>query len=717
MRAQRPLNPAAVQSANEQLWASNPELNRRQLTMAPEDYEYRRQWMAAYQDALRRLAPRPPTSGGSKPIDAPGQQCPGALGGDLIVDVTRVNDGAPLEGAVVSLAAVVSSSPLGGANVTPLQSGVTDRQGRVTFRCLDENTYQVTAAKDNHTTETTTAVVVPLSTQTAHLRLTAEVELRVTVRDRDTNQPIAGASVRLSGPHSEQAPTDAAGNAHFIGIPTGTYRIEAGRAGYVSNHVSQELHQGSHVATLTLAAASVRIRAADGVSNPPAVMPVTGRLQLKAVPSLGATGTYQWSTTSAKITLTNANSQSVTVNAGPNFSAARDAEEIQLVFTPSGGGGPLPPVTHRLTVIKVTFSKSASQRYGYDNMDNAAGVKHHVSVKRNDHTFVRVTIQGGATGEVLHFTPANNAIADATTPGPASAAFDLQVNGKAQDKAETDLHARCNDAAGPICATIAVNVYKEKAVRATVAKIYDSTVAATTLTRPNFDVAAAETVINEWYKPAVASIDLTDHSATGGALDVRYDLNGNGRLELDPGGTSNEEQAIRDAFNPAGQKVVIVKDLAWIFYLKNAAAAGDTTIDLRDAYADSMQFILPGSSYEVGAGATAERVTIASTAGTTVTLAAPLANDHAAGEGLLFPLSGLSGNPIFVAEQGKTEAKERETIGHECAHSLLSWDDLNAVLNLMHHSIGRTGTEIRFKPLPKRYEAGNQNQWDTVSRR
>jgi hypothetical protein len=162
--------------------------------------------------------------------------------------------------------------------------------------------------------------------------------------------------------------------------------------------------------------------------------------------------------------------------------------------------------------------------------------------------------------------------------------------------------------------------------------------------------------------------------------------------------------------------VVIVKDLAWIYFLKAAAKKDDTTVTLKDSYSGFMKFILVGKTYTVGAGDSAEALQVKTISGTTITLQSKLTNDHPTTDGLIFPLSGLSGNPIFVAETGKTEAKERETIGHEDGHSLLNWRDLESPKNLMHYSLGRTGTQIRYKPQPKKYDSGSENQWDAVSR-
>lgn len=83
MTAKPPLNPLAVRAADEQLRHRNPQLGNRRLTMSPEDAEYRRQWMAAYREALMELRPAPPTSGGR--VGDPARCCPAPSLSDLNV--------------------------------------------------------------------------------------------------------------------------------------------------------------------------------------------------------------------------------------------------------------------------------------------------------------------------------------------------------------------------------------------------------------------------------------------------------------------------------------------------------------------------------------------------------------------------------------------------------------------------------------------------------
>lgn len=66
-----PLDPRAALAANEKLWANNPELARRQLTMGPKDSEYRKEWMRYYQEAAAETAEPPSPEIEPEPIEEP----------------------------------------------------------------------------------------------------------------------------------------------------------------------------------------------------------------------------------------------------------------------------------------------------------------------------------------------------------------------------------------------------------------------------------------------------------------------------------------------------------------------------------------------------------------------------------------------------------------------------------------------------------------------
>lgn len=426
--------------------------------------------------------------------------------------------------------------------------------------------------------------------------------------------------------------------------------------------------------------------------------------------ALGA-GSVKWSTTSTKFALSNDTTHTVTVTSGAQPSASLDAECLQVVFTPSGKDA-LPAVEHWMTVVKVVFSESPNQSYGYDDMDDSAMATdelHHVSVKKNGSTKVRVVIEGGATSELIVFKSASPSKADVQVPAAGETNFDLVIDGKNTDKGEAAIYARVNGDTGPICDGIRADVYKEKVVDISVALVADSNVPATAL-HLAFDAAGTETAIRSWYKRAVATINIFDR----GAIDSHYDSNSNGALDIRAGGgNSPEVNQVSNDVSGAGLKVIIVRELAWLYYLGAAAAVGDTTITIGNG---TMKFITADSTYDIGSGATLESITVASVAGNVVTIKSPLTKNHTTADALKWPLSGLSGNPIWVQESGKNAAMVRRTIAHEVGHSALVYVDVDDPTNMMHFSASRTDTRLRYLKRVKKYDPGEENQWDVCKR-
>jgi hypothetical protein len=113
---------------------------------------------------------------------------------------------------------------------------------------------------------------------------------------------------------------------------------------------------------------SVAIKAADGANDPPNGLCVNTSMQYKAVVTPPVGGTYSWTTTSGKVTLANASSDTVTVNAGSAASGSPDAETIKVEFTPTGSSAHC-DATRSLTVakIEVTSFQTAAYLPGTDN--------------------------------------------------------------------------------------------------------------------------------------------------------------------------------------------------------------------------------------------------------------------------------------------------------------------------------------------------------------
>ena len=94
-----------------------------------------------------------------------------------------------------------------------------------------------------------------------------------------------------------------------------------------------------------------------------------------------------------------------------------------------------------------------------------------------------------------------------------------------------------------------------------------------------------------------------------------------------------------------------------------------------------------------------------------------LLHDHPASSGLPYPASGWSGNPIVVAEaNSSSEDPVGWTFGHELGHAILWLLDLDAPTDMMHYCRDRTDRRLRYKPLPRHYESGTENQWQLIPR-
>lgn len=455
---------------------------------------------------------------------------------------------------------------------------------------------------------------------------------------------------------------------------------------------------------------------ADAMST--ACVPVEGSIQLTAVPSSGS-GTYQWSTTSPRIMLDNtATTQTVKVTAKNQVSPTRGAEKVQLVFTPTGGTA-LPPVTRDVSVISVAFSASATQNYGFDDMDGATP---HVSVRRQRFTTVHVDVAGGGTADDLEFSSDDGTVADVAAPPPGS--FELTIAGKNVDKAETGVKAICKG--GPVSAALRVNVYREVTIAARVAKIFDPGSSQTTLSFPRLDMAKTEALVNTAYKSAVVVIKLEDASPTGDPVPLAYDKDGSGKLLLVASESGPEFGFVKDELGIVGDfdptvtptPVIVVKDVTYLFLLAKSAAKGDKTLLLKWGDA-TLNHLKDGATYVLGVGTEAEPVTIKSRDlenaldfngdgvldAVVFTLESSLTKPHDDTDGLVRPIGGIRTFPLLVVESGSPD-QTSWVIGHEIGHlpQLFGFRNVVDPTNLMHED--QTGTDHRLR----------FDQWESVTR-
>jgi hypothetical protein len=163
-------------------------------------------------------------------------------------------------------------------------------------------------------------------------------------------------------------------------------------------------------------------------------------------------------------------------------------------------------------------------------------------------------------------------------------------------------------------------------------------------------------------------------------------------------------------------RVAIVRQMKSYYYLSAAVNATATTVTVT---AGSVFDYPTGSTVTLGTGATQEQVTVVSKAGSTITItraASPGNHPHNAGEPIEFPAAGWSCDPIIIIEGNTNLDEVKWTIPHEVGHRDLTLKDVQDRTNVMLFSQGTTDYRLRYCPRRKRYEAGTENQWDTIPR-
>ncbi|MBX3288857.1 MAG: hypothetical protein KF855_05870 [Acidobacteria bacterium] len=450
--------------------------------------------------------------------------------------------------------------------------------------------------------------------------------------------------------------------------------------------------------------------------SPCRIMKVNGRLQISASELEGFPGgTYEWTTSSSKVTLENPKSGTVTVKAGADPGSGRDSETINVTRKAPGCA----PVTKavKVTVAKVTFSASPNQRYGYDDFDTPANPDDdHICVKKSDHTFVKVKIEGGAVGTDFDWACDDAGTCDVVQPG-GTADFDLRLNAGAHNKRETTLKAKSKCPGAEVFAQLKVHVYKERVVNVSIAK-FDKTDAGTNMRFPTADYASHQNAANDKLKQGVVKYNLSNYDANNkptpvnlasGTSTLTYDIKAGGGADL---------TAISSAMTGTGNKVrvAIIRDMKSVYYLAAAASAGDTSVTVTAG----STFLQTGRSYALGTGATRENISVTALNGGTITCAA-LTHDHAAGETIEFPAAGWSSDPILIIEGNASLDVAKWTILHEVGHRAegLGLRDIIDRTNFMHFSQDWTDYRLRYCPRLKNYPAGTtdkENQWELIPR-
>ena len=454
---------------------------------------------------------------------------------------------------------------------------------------------------------------------------------------------------------------------------------------------------------------------ADFELSPCRIVKVKGTLQIKATELPGFPGgTYEWTTSSDKITLENEKSSTVTVKAKDNPGSGKESETINVTRTAAGCDAITKVV--KITVAKITFSASPNQLYGYDDFDTPAdNTDDHICVKKSDHTFLKVKIEGGAVGTDFDWACEPPEPCTPVQPG-GDADFDLRLDAAAENKKETTLHARSKCPSKESFASIKVHVYKEREVDVVIAKI-DKTDAGTNLRFPTADYASHQTDANGKLKEAVVKYNLTNFDAANnkptpvtlasGTATVTFDIKSGGGADL---------TAIGAAMTGTGTKVriAVIRDMVSVYYLKEDAAVGATTLKVTAG----STFFQVGDTPPCGKDATRENITITALSGGTITCNATT-KEHKAGDTIEFPAAGWSSDPILIIEGSASLDVAKWTILHEAGHVKLELADIQDTTDFMHFSQSWTDYRLRYCPRLKNYPAGTtnkENQWEKIPR-
>jgi hypothetical protein len=366
-------------------------------------------------------------------------------------------------------------------------------------------------------------------------------------------------------------------------------------------------------------------------------------------------------------------------------------------------------------VAQVLFSEATTQRYGFDDFDTPADLTDdHICIGKKEHTFVKVTITGGALGTDFDFVCDKESACMPVAPG-GDAIFDLRLDAGDFNKKETTLYAKVKCPSAMEFAKIKVNVYNEKVVKVLIAKVADSASPGTALGFATADFASHQTAANDKLKQAVVKYELENYDASNAVTNIAYDLDGNGALSFDINrGGGSEFDLIDAAFTEKDgfTRVVIVKDMKSFYYLRRAASVGDTTVTVRGGNVFAFDRPMP-----LGSGANQEMIQVVSSSGGVGTLLNPLTKDHAVGEAFEFPAAGWSSNPIIIIEGEATLDVAKWTVLHEVGHTALKLSDVIDDTNFMHFDQGCVDYRLRYCPRIKKYHPGKvENQWELIKR-
>lgn len=463
-----------------------------------------------------------------------------------------------------------------------------------------------------------------------------------------------------------------------------------------------------------------------------------------------AGGTFTWTTLSQNLHLSNDRGRSIRVT-GMGVSAGRDADVVLVIRTAPGCG----PVVNTvpLTVVKVTFSKSALNKYGYDDRDGqprwlSGDVPfHYLSIKEEDSSFVQVNIEGGLLGTDFDFECASSAGGRCKPGSPQDkAVFDLELKaGKAQPAQV--LLALCKASPDTAFAQIGICVYPEKLVNVVVGRFEHpqpdpkGQAKGNKIQHPSMDFVGETPKYNDALREAVVKYKVfnlfTDGSIApyefrSGRGTFIYDIAASGgpdreglqRIMIGKDKIAGKTQTPNTA---AMVRVAIVPRMRSFYYLSRPAKRQDTKVYVRGP---SVYFIL-GNIPPLGQGTKQEPLYFQSqrmvkTVEThwfrpdTVTYECEIScswlqHDHEVGEFIEFFAAAWANDPIIIQEGTSVKDIILWTMPHEVSHVVFGLKDIDDTTNIMNHEQGPGQTRLRYHPRKWHYKPDRvENQWQQI---
>ena len=344
----------------------------------------------------------------------------------------------------------------------------------------------------------------------------------------------------------------------------------------------------------------------------------------------------------------------------------------------------------------------------------------YISLKINKTILVEVIVKDVELAEV-YFVSSDESVCKPSEEHPSSSPFYLELKAGSVNDGLACIEARCGDTNGRILGMLWITTYKEITYKAKVFGVVDSKSSSTTMSK-TFTAVDLSNNISAHFKPG----QITWLFDVEPKVNVEFDLNKNGALDIEPGTDSEELKKIMDSclVEDGVARVIVVKKLRWNFYLAKDVDVSDTEITLKK-YHSTLIGYFGRKTYRIeddkGNGVNID-ISSVDSAKATITLSKPIGQKFAVVNkpALLFSLGGLSGNPTLISESDIPNTTALlNTVGHELGHTCGGLKDVCEVGNIMYGivqtavpplKLRKRGLKLFYNPTKR------EEQWSQLKR-